>query len=72
MNLDLKGKNVFVCGSSKGIGKVVVFELVELGVNVILVFCFVDKMVVIIKEMVWVKGQQYDFFVVDFIDIVDL
>lgn len=37
MNLDLKGKNAFVSGSSKGIGKAVAIELARLGANVTLV-----------------------------------
>ena len=37
MNLDLSGKNAFVGGSSKGIGRAVAFELAKLGANVTLV-----------------------------------
>ena len=37
MNLDLTGKNAFVGGSSKGIGKAVALELARLGANVTLV-----------------------------------
>jgi 3-oxoacyl-[acyl-carrier protein] reductase len=37
MNLDLTGKNAFVSGSSKGIGKAVAKELARLGANVTLV-----------------------------------
>ena len=37
MNLDLTGKNAFVGGSSKGIGKAVAVELAKLGANVTLV-----------------------------------
>ena len=37
MNLDLTGKNAFVGGSSKGIGKAVAFELAKLGANITLV-----------------------------------
>ncbi len=37
MNLDLTGKNAFVGGSSKGIGKAVAQELARLGANITLV-----------------------------------
>ncbi|MBL0309981.1 MAG: SDR family oxidoreductase [Bacteroidetes bacterium] len=37
MNLELKGKNAFVGGSSKGIGRAAAFELAKLGANVTLV-----------------------------------
>ena len=37
MNLDLTGKNAFVGGSSKGIGKAIAFELAKLGANITLV-----------------------------------
>ena len=37
MNLDLTGKNAFVGGSSKGIGKAVAMELAKLGANITLV-----------------------------------
>jgi 3-oxoacyl-[acyl-carrier protein] reductase len=36
MNLDLTGRNAFVSGSSKGIGKAVAIELARLGANVTL------------------------------------
>ncbi|MFQ5448671.1 MAG: SDR family NAD(P)-dependent oxidoreductase, partial [Saprospiraceae bacterium] len=37
MDLNLSGKNAFVGGSSKGIGKAVAIELALLGANVTLV-----------------------------------
>ncbi|MCR9100092.1 MAG: SDR family oxidoreductase [bacterium] len=72
MNLDLKGKNALVCGSSKGIGKAAAFELAELGANVTLVSRSADKMAAITKEMARVKGQQHDFLAADFTDTADL
>jgi 3-oxoacyl-[acyl-carrier protein] reductase len=72
MNLDLRGKNALVCGSSKGIGKAAAFELAELGANVTLVSRSADKMAAITKEMARVKGQQHDFLAADFTDTADL
>ena len=37
MNLDLTGRNAFVGGSSKGIGRAVAMELAKLGANVTLI-----------------------------------
>lgn len=37
MNLDLTGKNAFIGGSSKGIGRAVAIELAKLGANITLV-----------------------------------
>lgn len=37
MNLDLTGKNAFVGGSSKGIGRAVALELAKLGANITLI-----------------------------------
>ena len=37
MNIDLKGKRAFVCGSTKGIGRSVAQELARLGAHVILI-----------------------------------
>lgn len=72
MNLDLKGKNALVCGSSKGIGKAAAFELAELGANVTLVSRSVDKMAALTKEMARGTGQQHDFLAADFTDTDDL
>jgi 3-oxoacyl-[acyl-carrier protein] reductase len=72
MNLDLKGKNALVCGSSKGIGKAAAFELAKLGANVTLVSRSVDKMAAITKQMARVQGQQHDFLAADFTNPKDL
>ena len=37
MNIDLTGKKAIVCGSTRGIGRAVAFELAVLGAEVILV-----------------------------------
>lgn len=72
MNLDLKGKNALVCGSSKGIGKAAAFELAALGANVILVSRSADKMAAITKELEQGQGQQHGFLSADFTDTADL
>ena len=72
MNLDLKGKNALVCGSSKGIGKAAAFELAKLGANVTLVARSVDKMAALTKQMIRANDQHHDFLAADFADPTDL
>lgn len=70
MNLDLKGKNAFVGGSSKGIGKAVAFELARLGANITLVGreepglmqCLIDL------SFIGTSEQRHDYVAVDFSD----
>jgi len=70
MNLDLKGKNAFVGGSSKGIGKAVAFELARLGASVTLVGreepglmqCLIDL------SFIGNSEQRHDYVAVDFSD----
>ena len=72
MNLDLKGKNALVCGSSKGIGKAAAFELAKLGANVTLVARSVDKMAALTEQMERTSGQHHDFLAADFSNPADL
>jgi len=72
MNLDLKGKNALVCGSSKGIGKAAAFELAKLGANVTLVARSVDKMAALTEQMERTPGQHHDFLAADFSNPIDL
>jgi 3-oxoacyl-[acyl-carrier protein] reductase len=70
MNLDLKGKNAFVGGSSKGIGKAVAFELARLGASVTLVGreepglmqCLIDL------SFIGNSEQRHDYVAVDYAD----
>ncbi len=72
MNLDLKGKNTLVGGSSKGIGKASAIELAKLGANVTLVSRSAEIMAEVLNELDHTQGQQHDFLVVDFTDYKDL
>jgi 3-oxoacyl-[acyl-carrier protein] reductase len=70
MNLDLKGKNAFVGGSSKGIGKAIAFELARLGASVTLVGqeepglmqCLIDL------SFIGSSEQRHDYVAVDYAD----
>lgn len=72
MNLDLKGKNALVCGSSKGIGKATAIELALLGANVTLVARSATIMSDLVQQLDDSQGQQHDFLQADFSDSADL
>lgn len=68
MNLDLSGKNAFVGGSSKGIGKAVAFELARLGANVTLVGREEPALMQNLIDLSFIsKGEQrHDYLAVDY------
>jgi len=68
MNLDLTGKNAFVGGSSKGIGKAVAFELARLGANVTLVGRDEPALMqnLIDLSFVGTSSQRHDYLNVDY------
>lgn len=72
MNLNLKGKNALVGGSSKGIGKAIALELAQLGANVTLVSRSALIMSDIVRELDHSQRQRHDFIVVDFNDLQDM
>ena len=72
MDLNLKGKNALVCGSSKGIGKAAAIELAKLGANITLVSRSPEKMTDIIHELEVSGDQDHDFLVADFQNLADL
>jgi len=68
MNLDLKDKNAFVGGSSRGIGKAVAFELARLGANVTLVGRDEPTLMQCLIDMSFIGNgeQRNDYLAVDF------
>lgn len=68
MNLDLKDKNAFVGGSSKGIGKAVAFELARLGANVTLVGRDEPALMQCLIDLSFIGNgdQRHDYVAVDF------
>ena len=72
MDLDLKGKNALVCGSSRGIGKAIAIELAEMGANVTLVARSADKLSEAAAGLDRSLGQHHDYLVADFSEPDDL
>jgi len=72
MNLDLKGKNALVCGSSKGIGEAIAIELAHLGANIVLAARSLDKLETVCALLDISKGQKHDVLQVDFNDSANL
>lgn len=65
MNLDLTGKNAFVCGASQGIGKAAAIELALLGASVTLLARNGSMLKEAVKELDISKGQKHKIFVAD-------
>lgn len=73
MNLSLNGKNALVCGSSKGIGKAIAFELASLGANVTLLARSKELLETILSALPRThKGQDHDYLMADYADGADL
>lgn len=68
MNLSLEGKNAFVSGSSRGIGKAAAIELVKLGAEVTVVSRSADKLKNVITELDTSYGQKHDWITIDYND----
>lgn len=70
MNIDLSGKNAFVSGGSKGIGKAVAVELAALGANVTIAARTETDLIdtVVQLNMQSSPFQQHDYVVADYSD----
>lgn len=66
MNIDLKGKNAIVCGSTQGIGKAIAIELASLGARVTLVARNEASMKLVINELNTAFDQSHDYIVANF------
>ena len=65
MDLNLKGKNALVCGSSSGIGKATAIMLSGLGANVTLLARNAEALTEALKELDRSMGQEHDFIIAD-------
>lgn len=66
MDLNLKGKNALVCGSTQGIGKASAIELAQLGATIILLARDEAKLKSTLNDLPTDHGQKHNFIVADF------
>src|SRR4051812_20953325 len=66
MNLDLRGKNALVCGSTQGIGKASAIELALLGASVTLLARNEVKLKETVGQLASSAGQKHGYLVADF------
>ncbi|MGI8787995.1 MAG: SDR family oxidoreductase [Pyrinomonadaceae bacterium] len=66
MNIDLKNKKAFVCGSTQGIGKAAALELANLGASIVLLARNEDALKQVKGELSNAQNQKHDYIVADF------
>ena len=66
MDINLKGKKAFVCGSTQGIGKAAAVELANLGASVVLLARNEEALKQVKGELNASENQQHDYIVADF------
>ncbi len=66
MNLNLKDKNAFVCGSTQGIGQACAKTLANLGANITLIARNEEKLQQVLATLDTKQDQQHDYLVIDF------
>ncbi|TAF34088.1 MAG: SDR family oxidoreductase [Cytophagales bacterium] len=66
LNLSLKGKTAFVCGSTQGIGKAAAVELADLGASVVLIARNVKALNTTMHELSRPYDQEHFALVADF------
>ena len=66
MNLDLRGKNALVCGSTQGIGRASAIELALLGASITLVARNASKLKETVGVLSTISGQHHRYFIADF------
>ena len=66
MNLSLAGKNVVICGSSKGLGLASAKELALLGANCILISRSKEKLEEAVKSLAKTGAQKHSYKIADF------
>lgn len=66
MDITLKGKKAFVCGSTQGIGKAAAIELAKLGATVVLLARNEDSLKQVKDELNSSGNQRHDYIIADF------
>ena len=66
MDINLKEKKAFVCGSTQGIGRAAAVELANLGASIVLLARNEDSLQQVRNELDQSQNQQHDYIVADF------
>ena len=66
MNINLKGKNALVGGSSKGIGRAIAEQLAASGANVTVMARSEMVLSEVVNQLTTNSGQKHQYLVVDF------
>ena len=66
MDINLKDKKAFVCGSTQGIGRAAAIELANLGASIVLLARNEDSLKQVKDELDVTNNQIHDFIVADF------
>lgn len=66
MDISLKDKKAFVCGSTQGIGRAAAIELAHLGASIVLLARNEDSLKRVKNELDVSRTQQHDYIVADF------
>lgn len=66
MDINLKNKAAFVCGSTQGIGKAAAIELANLGASIVLIARNEEALKRTKDELYSEQNQRHDFIVADF------
>ncbi len=66
MDINLKGKKAFVCGSTQGIGRAAAIELANLGASIVLLARNEDSLKRVKDELDASQYQEHDYIVADF------
>lgn len=72
MNINLRGKNALVLGSSKGLGKASAIALSQMGANIILLSRSSDLLLDAVNELTLQDGQHHSFIVADTTDLIGI
>ena len=71
MNINLKGKNALVGGSSKGIGLAIAEQLAASGANVTVMARSEMVLSKVVNQLTANSGQKHQYLVVDFSNFTD-
>ncbi len=66
MDINLKGKKAFVCGSTQGIGRAAAIELAILGASIVLLARNEESLKRVKDELDASQNQRHDYIVADF------